>query len=101
MILINVGKKPIRKITEFKNIDRLDIVAFNNNDKFNDIVDNALKLYKCDDIWYAKKKVLNNYILTYLKRVCSDLSFNFYSTGKNIYNKGKVKRHSIYFIKKE
>jgi len=99
LILVNIGKRPISKVTEFKGVDRLDIIRQENMDSFEEIEDEVLELYDKKDIKFYDKNKVDTYVLSFLRSSCCDLGLDFGFYRKNIYTKGSRSKHAFYSIK--
>ena len=103
IILTNINKPNIKKLEEFKNIDRLDIIKEENEKSLNDMEDEIYKHYdkaKCG--WYRRKST-KSYILTFIRYACNIIGYSFQYNQKDIItriNKRNMRdTHIIYYIK--
>lgn len=83
-ILANLGKEEINDITEFKNIDRLDIISDINKDIFDDMKDEILEHFEKTSINYYQRSAVTSYSLTLLKKMVPQIGYVAISTKKDI-----------------
>jgi hypothetical protein len=99
-ILENIGKNKINNLTDFIDIDRLDILKQVNIDTFIQMESEILKYYDKKNIgWYARNRT-KHYILVFLRKVCIELGLIFKSIQKEKSIKGYKKTYFLYSIKK-
>lgn len=103
-ILVNLNKSKVDDLTEFKDIDRDLLVSPENKKTFSDMSDILFDKFdrvKCG--WYRRTQV-KDYILTFLRCMCTDLGLQFTyeqrDITKSINGKNYRKTHTFYFIKK-
>lgn len=102
-ILTNGDKKEITDLTEFVNIDREIIISEKNKEYFVKIEKELYKQFdKAESGWYRRKQV-KNYILTFMRYMCSDIGLTLTYEQKdittNINGSNYRKTHSFYSIK--
>lgn len=101
-ILINLNKKTINDLYDFKGIDRNDLIKDINIETFNKMekeIFSAFDKQTCG--WYRRKKT-NNYILTFLRYACNDLNLKFTYNRKDIFEKindinGKLRKTYLFY----
>lgn len=98
-ILENLKKDKINDLTDFKNIDRDDIVLDINKKTFDEMQDELFKHFNKKNCgWYARKRK-KEYILTFLRKMCKELGFIFSYIQQDI-SHGKLRKNtSLYSIK--
>lgn len=99
-ILKNLNKPEITDLTDFRNIYRCDIITDENKavvDKMSDILfkENVFDKKKCG---YYRRKHVQNYILTLLRYICSELGLKLTITEKKTQKENIAKKHMIYTI---
>lgn len=97
-ILENIGKTKITDLTEFKDINRDDIITETNKNTFIGMQKELFKYFnkkKCG--WYQRKQV-QHYILTFLRKMCKELHLSFKYITKDITVNRLFKTCSLYYI---
>lgn len=90
----------ITELTDFKNINRDDIIKDETIKKFDEMEKELFEYFdrtKCG--WYRRKRI-KVYILTFLRYCCKDLGYQFKSSQKEIIEKinNKNFRHTdVYY----
>jgi hypothetical protein len=99
-ILSNIGKAPIDKITDFQNIDRLDIIADNNTTMLNDMEPEIYTYFDKVKCGYYRKT--NTYILncfrSMVKQIGYKMEYKKRDKGETINNKYYRSKHLYYYI---
>ena len=96
-ILVNMGKEKVGNLTDFKNIDRLDIVKEINEQalhkdiiKLKKVFPNLKHIYKIDS---------PNNVINCIRSMCKDVGLSTDRTRKSISNNGYHRTAYIYTIK--
>jgi len=84
-ILTNIGKQNVKRLEDFKNIDREDIIKdINKNLLENNIGDELYKYFdKVSCGWYRRKST-DTYILSFLRCSCKIIGYSFEYYQKDI-----------------
>ena len=98
-ILTNLGRPSITILTDFKEIDRDDIIKDINTLLIDELSSEIFKEFskiKCD--WYSRKKI-KNYIMSLLRYMCVDVGLKFVYIKKDISTRigDKTYRSTHYF----
>jgi tRNA(Glu) U13 pseudouridine synthase TruD len=101
-ILTNINKPNITKLTEFKDIDREDLIKDIHDESFRAL---EYKIYDHFDKgasgWYRRKSV-KAYILTFLKYACNDINLLFRADSRSVQEvidgKSFSRTHTFYSI---
>jgi hypothetical protein len=94
IILVNLGKDETEDFTDFKNIDRVDILKDDHKEQFDEISEEIYKLFTKIKCGYYKKK--DNIIYNSLKYMCKDLGYKLQSKNKSI-QKNKINNTYILY----
>lgn len=97
-MLENLNKPAITDLTQFKNIDRIDVINKKNEDLFDEMKDELFKVFdkkKCG--WYARKAV-RNYLLTFLRHMVNELGLEITYRHTNTAKNNFTKSHLMYTI---
>ena len=101
-ILVNLEKDEIDDLTDFKDIDREDIIKDVNKKALDDMEKEILKHFEKKECSWYRRNETSHYILTFLRKVCSILGFSFSYYKKditeNINGKNYRKTHVYYSI---
>lgn len=98
-ILNNLNKPMIKKLTEFINVDRDDIIKKVNFTSFERMENEIFQYFdKKKSGWYRRNKV-EYYILTFLRYACDDIGYNFIYVHKTRQKDSINKTHYFYTIK--
>jgi len=100
-ILINIGKDPITNLTQFKNIDREDIILPKNKPILENMAPKLFKHFNKKKSGYYRKS--DNWMLNVLRGLVREIGLKYSKSIKNIYinenNRAYVKTHTFYSIK--
>ena len=96
-ILENLDKDPIDSLTDFKNIDRLDMIKEINNVSFDAISKELFEYFDKTKCGYYRKK--DNRVFNCIRGMCKELELNFLSKKKTIQKDTINKTHYFYSIK--
>jgi len=101
-ILINLKKDELDDLTNFKNIDRENIILDINKKTLNDMEKEIFKYFDKAKCGYYRRNDTKHYILTFLRCICNDLNLSFSYYKKDITeivnNKNYRKTHVYYSI---
>lgn len=95
-ILENIGKSQITDMTEFKNIDRIDIVKDANKQILLSMENELFKMFDKKKCGYYTKS--NNIVLNVFKRMCKDIGLSWHIHKTSLSKNNYVKYHSFYTI---
>ena len=99
-LLENIGYKKINDLTEFKNINRDDIIKNKNKKSLDAMEKEFLKYFDKSDIGWYRKASVDYYILTFLRSVCRCIGLKFNFDKKDISEEidgKKYRRTHIYY----
>ncbi|ARF08062.1 hypothetical protein Catovirus_1_112 [Catovirus CTV1] len=97
-ILTNLKMNNVDDLTEFKNVDRDDIIKEENINTYNKMEKDLFKYFdkkKCQ--WYRRTQI-KNYILSFIRAACEDIGLNFTYVTKNKTKNNIVKSYVYYSI---
>lgn len=97
-LLKNIGKKEINDLTEFKNINREDIIRPINVTMLENMMDVILKYYGKNEIGWYRKEIVKNYILAFIRCICRELNFKFTVKKRNKQTNCHIKLQNLYSI---
>lgn len=83
-ILTNLGKDEITELTDFKGIDRLDIIKPENKQVALDMEDEIFKVFSKSKCGYYTRNKVKNFILTLLRGMASELGYIFESSQADV-----------------
>jgi len=95
-ILKNINKDQIYDLTEFKNIDRLDIVREENKVILDKMANRLFKHYDKYKCGYYRKSP--NIVFNCMRNMCKDIGLNMTKKRRNKIKEGIVKTHYFYSI---
>ncbi len=99
-ILVNIGKDRIDDLTDFKNIDRLDIIKPENKVILDEMESDLYRYFAKKSNFYRKTPSI---VLIIIRGLCKQVGLRFVSTQKDIRERinGKLYRrtHMFYSIK--
>lgn len=98
-ILKNLKMNQIDDLTQFKNIDREYIISDINKKTLTDMEKEIYKYFDKRTCGWYNRKYIENYILTFMRKICSELGYEFKWKQKNIQRKSINKTHVFYSIK--
>ena len=98
-ILERGGEEKIKSVKYFVDVDRKIIATKENNNMLGEMEDEILALYTKKEINYYNKGNRDNYILTFLKKVCNEMDLEFISKSKYVYKKRVRTLHTYYTIR--
>ena len=78
-LMVEMGKDPIHNIVDFKDVKRDDLLSQGCNDIMEQYLDRFISEFGKVKIDYRRKKLIEQYIVTLIKRVSRDLHFKFNS----------------------
>ena len=100
-ILLNIDKEPITNLTQFKNINREDIILPKNIPILEDLAPELFKQYNKKQSGYYRKS--KNIVHCVIRNLVKELGMSYCSEKKNIHTREKkrsyVKTQSYYTIK--
>lgn len=96
-ILENIGKSQIQDLTEFKHIERVDLLKQENKDVLLEMDDEIFSLF--DKIKCAYYRKTDNYVLNFLRGMCKELDLKLTSHKKDLYKNNYRYTHTYYSIK--
>ena len=97
-ILTNMGKPNITDLTQFKDIDRDDILNEKNKEYYEEHEKEYLDNFGKEATGYYRRKTTKNYILTFFRGIVDDVGLELIVSHKNIIVKTKIRTHMIYSI---
>lgn len=95
-ILQNIGKQPIDDLTDFKDIDRLDIINHNNILLLNSLTPILFKFFNKKKCGYHRKT--KNISLNCLRSMCKDIGLKLVNRKITKNKKSTVETHLFYTI---
>jgi len=99
-ILVNIDKDEIDDLTDFKNIDRLDIIKPKNKEILDKMAHRLYKYFAKKSNFYRKTPSI---VLIIIRGLCKQIGLRFVSkqreTGERINNKYYRRTHMFYSIK--
>lgn len=98
-ILINLDQQEIDDLIQFQNINRDDIIKDVNKTTYNEMEKELFKHFDKKEMAWYRRTVVSHYILTFLKRMSTDLGYDFDYVQKDIYiqNEGNKFRKTCMF----
>ena len=97
-ILANTGKQAIAQFSEFKDIDRIDLLKEANIETFEAMKDEIYKYFDKGTTGHYRKNHVQNYLIVFLKLACKDIGTSFKSKKKNSSVKSRAISHTYYSI---
>lgn len=97
-ILKNLGKEEIDKLTDFKNIDRLDIIKEENAKLVEEMTDDIFTCFDKVTCRYYRRGKIQHYILTLLRFMCKGIGYDFTFKKKEIQTNGVRNSHYFYSV---
>lgn len=98
-ILVNIGRVEVGELTDFKDVDREDIIKEVNKVSFSEMETELFEQFDKVKMGWYRRNIVNSYILTFLRNMCTDLGYSFtYHELKRQKNK-IVKSEMLYSIK--
>src|SRR5579885_1406108 len=97
-ILVNIGKSPIDDLTNFKNIDRNDIIKDVNRKLLESMETEIYKYYNKTKCGFYRKKGNKRYIIRVIEVMCEDLGQVMTYKKKGTHVKSISKTNYIYSI---
>lgn len=96
-----INKSPIKKLTEFKNINRNILVGEHVDNIMEEMEDEFYKVFSKADCGFYRKKTLNNYLFCALKAAVKAIGYRLQPKKKDLKIKNKWTSTSIYSIVKK
>jgi len=97
-ILINIEKEPIEKLTDFKEIERLDIIKEENFESLVVLKDEIFEHFDCRRCGWYKRKSTKNYVLSFLRYALADLNLKLTYREQKKQTDGHVVSKILYSI---
>lgn len=73
-ILSNIGKESIKNLTEFKDIERYEIIKEDNFGILVELKEEIFEHFDCRKCGWYRRKTVKNYILTFLRYALEELN---------------------------
>ena len=99
-LMLGMGKNKIDDILDFKDIKKDDLLSDECNKIMDQYMDKFIDEFGKTKLLYRKKESINNYILTLLRKIISDIGLTFYGkrkTGIKKTNDGQYLHLYTYF----
>lgn len=97
-LLESLKKSPITDLEQFQNIDREDIISDTCMKILTEMEKELFNYFdKKKSSWY-NRKIIKNYVITFLKYMCKNIGYNFEHRKKTIQNNSINKTHTLYSI---
>ena len=98
-ILENLKMSPIDDLTKFKNINRDDIIMDINKQTFTSMEKEIYKYFDKSKCGWYNRKYIENYILTFMRKMCAEFGYEFKWAQKNTQVNSINTTHILYTIK--
>lgn len=99
-ILANLEKNKIADLTDFKSIERDDIIKDINKKSLSNMEKEIHKYFDKDEISWYRRNYVDHYILTFLRAVCPNIGLKFKFEKKDItteINGKRFRRTHVYY----
>lgn len=97
-ICVNIGKSQINELTDFKNIDRDDIIKDVNRRTLELMEKEIYKWYDKTKCGFYRKANNKRYIIRVIEVMCDDLGLEMTYRKKNVQKNSIFKTHYLYSI---
>ena len=97
-IFTNIKKTTLSDLTDFKNVDRDDIIKDENITVFSEMEKEIFKYFDKSECGWYRRKMVQYYILTFLRAACESIGLSFVYAHKNVTKNSIVKTHVLYSI---
>jgi len=97
-ILTNIGKEPIENLTDFKEIERLDVIKEENFESLVLLKDEIFAHFDCRQCGWYKRKSTKNYVLSFLRYALTDINLKLIYKEQRKQTDGHVVSKILYSI---
>ena len=93
-----MGRPEIKKLEEFKDIDRMDILKIQDEMLESEEIYRIYKIFKRRTLGWYQRKQTDTYILTIMRKTCEQMGYKFKYRQQSKAKNCIEKIHSFYYI---